>query len=90
VSDTKELSDALRAIGAQVAISCDLPLSEAPENPNLVNVYFDGRVVPNDEADGWHYTGEQSIQFQGSACALLGSGDVLNVQVLSGCPTVVR
>lgn len=89
VSDTQALNAALREIGARVAISCDLPLAETPENPNLVNVYFDGRVVESDEANGWHYSGAQSIQFQGEACALLGSGDVLNVQVLSGCPTVV-
>jgi hypothetical protein len=90
VTDTKELSQALRSIGAQVAISCDLPLSTAPENPELVNVYFDDRVVPSNETDGWHYTGKKSIQFVGDACAHLSSGDVLNVQVLSGCPTVVR
>ncbi len=90
VSDTTELSAALRSIGAQVAISCDLPLAESPENPDLVNVYFDNQVVPSDPSDGWHYTGENSIQFKGDACTRLTSGDVLNVQVLSGCPTVVR
>lgn len=90
VSDTDELTFALRSIGAQVAISCDLPLSEAPEDPELVNVYFDDEVVPSNGRDGWHFTGDQSIQFRGAACAKLGSGDVLNVQVLTGCPTVVR
>ncbi len=90
VSDTNELSQALRSIGAQVAISCDLPLSTAPENPELVNVYFDDQVVPSSETDGWQYTGKKSIQFEGDACTRLSSGDVLNVQVLSGCPTVVR
>ncbi|MEO6601271.1 MAG: VWA domain-containing protein, partial [Polyangiaceae bacterium] len=90
VSDTNELSQALRSIGAQVAISCDLPLSTAPENPELVNVYFDDQVVPSSDTDGWQYTGKKSIQFEGGACTRLTSGDVLNVQVLTGCPTVVR
>ncbi len=90
VSDTTELSEALRSIGAQVAISCDLPLSETPENPELVNVYFDNQVVPSDPSDGWQYTDEKEIQFRGAACTRLTGGDVLNVQVLSGCPTVVR
>lgn len=90
VSDTNELNLALLRIGAQVAISCDLPLGKVPDNPELVNVYFDHRVVPKDAQDGWVYSGEQSIQLRGSACAELGSGDVLNVQVLSGCPTLVR
>jgi hypothetical protein len=90
VSDTNELSEALRSIGAQVAISCDLPLSAAPEDPELVNVYFDDQVVPSSDTDGWQYLGKKSIQFEGDACTRLSSGDVLNVQVLSGCPTVVR
>ena len=89
VSDTNELSQALRSIGAQVAISCDLPLSDAPEDPELVNVYFDNEVVPKGD-DGWQYSGDKSILIQGAACTKLSSGDVLNVQVLSGCPTVVR
>jgi hypothetical protein len=90
VSDTNELTLALRSIGAQVAISCDLPLSETPENPELVNVYFDDQVVPKSDDDGWRYKGEDRIEFVGATCDALSSGDVLNVQVLSGCPTVVR
>ena len=68
VSDTDELSVALRSIGAQVAISCDLPLSETPENPELVNVYFDDQVVPKSDDDGWRYDGENKIQFVGATC----------------------
>ncbi len=90
VSDTDELSLALRSIGAQVAISCDLPLSETPEDPALVNVYFDDRVVPKSDDDGWRYSGKDRIEFVGATCDTLSSGDVLNVQVRSGCPTVVR
>ena len=91
VSDTNALTEALRSIGAQVAISCDLPLAQVPEHPELVNVYFDDQVVLNDVSDGWHYSADQSgIQFQGTACTQLSSGNVLNVQVLSGCPTMVR
>ncbi|MEI9937069.1 MAG: hypothetical protein WDO69_07575 [Pseudomonadota bacterium] len=90
VSDTSALSLALRSIGAQVAISCDLPLSETPENPDLVNVYFDDQVVPKSDDDGWRYSEENSIEFVGPTCDRLSSGDVLNVQVVSGCPTVLR
>jgi len=89
VTDTTELSDALKAIGAQVAINCDLPLAEKPDDPGLVNVYFDSRVVPKGDTDGWLWSSDSSIQFHGSACSQLTSGDVLNVQVRSGCPTVV-
>jgi hypothetical protein len=90
VSDTSQLSDVLRGIGAQVAISCDLPLATAPDDPNLVNVYFDNQVVANDDRNGWHYSGDSSIQFKGAACTQLSSGDVLRVQVLYGCPTQLR
>jgi hypothetical protein len=90
VSDTNQLSEALRSIGAHVAITCDLPLADTPDDPDLVNVYFDDRVVPASSKDGWHYTGEKSIQFTGEACDELSSGNVLNVQVLAGCPTLVR
>ncbi|HKO46692.1 MAG TPA: vWA domain-containing protein [Polyangiaceae bacterium] len=90
VSDTNELSQALRSIGAQVAISCDLPLSETPEDSALVNVYFDDQVVPKSDDDGWRYSGQDRIEFVGAACDTLTAGDVLNVQVLAGCPSVVR
>lgn len=90
VSDTAELDQALHSIGAQVAISCDLPLSSPPEDPALVNVYFDDQVVPKSDEDGWRFSASDQIQFVGPACAALSAGDVLNVQVLSGCPTVVR
>lgn len=90
VSDTDQLTAALRAIGAQVAISCDLPLSATPEDPGLVNVYFDDQVVPKSDVDGWRYLDENTIQFVGTTCDTLTAGNVLNVQVLSGCPSVVR
>src|SRR6185369_3131284 len=79
-----QLTAALRSIGAQVAISCDLPLSETPEDPDLVNVYFDDQVVPKSDADGWRYRDENTIQFVGATCDALAAGDVLNVQVFSG------
>ena len=90
VSDTDQLSFALRSIGAQVAISCDLPLTETPPDPDLVNVYFDDQVVPKSDEDGWRYSAENSIQFVGATCERLSSGEVLSVQVQSGCPTVLR
>jgi len=90
VADTDELSAALRAIGAQVAISCDLPLAKTPEDPDLVNVYFDDQIIPKSDDDGWRYTDDSSIEFVGPTCDALSSGNVLNVQVLSGCPTLLR
>jgi hypothetical protein len=90
VSDTSDLTAALTAIGAQVAITCDLPLSSLPPDESLVNVYFDNQLVPYDATNGWQWSGADSIQIVGAACSTLSSGNVLNVQVLAGCPTVVR
>ena len=91
VTDTAELTLALKAIGAQVAISCSLPLAAQPDDVGYVNVYFDGQAVPFDASDGWQWASDQtSIEFVGSACDTLSSGNVLNVQVLGGCKTVVR
>jgi hypothetical protein len=90
VTDTSELTAALTAIGAQVAITCDLPLAMAPADESLVNVYFDDQIVPFDATNGWQWASGNSIQIVGAACTTLSSGNVLNVQVLSGCPTVVR
>lgn len=91
VSDTEELTLALKSIGARVAITCNLPLAAQPNDIGFVNVYFDGQNVPFDASDGWQWAdGENSIQFEGAACSTLSSGNVLNVQVLSGCKTVVR
>jgi hypothetical protein len=90
VSDTDDLTEALKTIGAHVAITCDLPLASKPADESLVNVYFDDQTVPFDATNGWQWTGDSSIQFVGTACDTLSSGNVLDVQVLSGCPTVVR
>jgi len=90
VSDTEDLTAALKAIGAKVSIACDLPLSVKPEDVGMVNVYFDGVTVPFDPTDGWQWVlGKNSIRFEGAACSTLSSGNVLQVQVLAGCPTVV-
>ncbi len=90
VSDATELSVALKEIGVQVAISCSIELDFEPEDPKLVNVYFDKKVLPQDIGDGWKWTGPTSIEIVGPACDKLKSGDVFEVQVVGGCPTTVR
>jgi len=60
VSDTNELSDALRTIGAHVAITCDSPLSNAPANQFGEWCISMTGFVPSSDKDGWHYTGERA------------------------------
>jgi hypothetical protein len=90
VTDGDELAEAVRQIGVSVAITCDIALNAAPPDPKLVNVYFDNSLLTFDELDGWAWTGEASLQIRGAACDKLLSGDVLQVQIVAGCPTVVR
>ncbi len=88
-ADATDLATHLRAIGAEVAIDCDIDLDETPPDPALVNVYLDAVVLPSDEERGWYFTTPDSIRVVGEPCSQLESGDVLNVQVVAGCPTEI-
>jgi hypothetical protein len=90
VTGSDELADTLRQIGVSVSITCDIALNEAPPDRELVNVYFDTTLLPSDELDGWAWTSDTGIQIRGLACERLLSGEVLQVQIVAGCPTVVR
>lgn len=88
-TDTESLTEALFGIGTGVAIRCDLALEQVPPDQDRVNVYFDGEIVPFGD-DGWTWTSDQSIEILGESCERLRSGTVFEVQILSGCATVVR
>jgi hypothetical protein len=90
VSDALELSEAIRSIGVSVALTCEIELEDAPEDPAYVNVYLDKRAVALDAEDGFAWTGEKSIELRGETCDRLLLGDVLEVEVTFGCPTIVK
>ncbi|HEX2871925.1 MAG TPA: hypothetical protein VHP33_11725 [Polyangiaceae bacterium] len=90
VADTDALEQALKAIAASVAISCEIPLDYEPPDPDFVNVYFDGKVVEYDPEAGWEWTEDGHVAIRGTACERLSKGDVLEVQILAGCKTVVK
>jgi hypothetical protein len=90
VADTDVLEASLKGIAASVSISCDIPLDYDPPDPNFVNVYFDGVLVEYDPKDGWEWTKDGHVAIRGSSCDELSAGDVLEVQVLAGCKTVVK
>jgi len=90
VADTGALEQALKGIAASVAISCEIPLDYEPPEPDFVNVYFDGKVVAYDAEAGWEWTEDGRIAIRGAACEQLSAGDVLEVQILAGCKTVVK
>jgi hypothetical protein len=89
-SDADQLIATVSQLGLGVASSCTLQLAEAPPDPALVNVFFDGQLVPADPVDGWTFSDAQSVQLLGSACELLKAGEVLQADIVAGCPVVIR
>ena len=90
VADQEALSAALLEIGSAVTIPCEVELEAPPANPALVNVYFDGQLVPRDVENGWDYGGDTALTLAGDACARLQAGAVHEVQIAYGCETIVR
>lgn len=86
VDDLGTLSAILSA-AAGSAIPCEFTLDAAPEVPDYTNVYFDQDVVKQDAANGWTWASPTTITLHGAACNQLHSGDVGQVQIVSGCPT---
>jgi hypothetical protein len=78
---------ALKKIAAKIVATCEFKLKEAPAQANLVNVYFDEKVLPQDPTNGWKIEGP-TVTLLGDACNKVLSGDVLDVRIIAGCPTV--
>ncbi|MBN2197284.1 MAG: VWA domain-containing protein [Polyangiaceae bacterium] len=90
IDNATTLSERLREIGADVAVTCELALESAPPDPEMVNVYLDREILAADPENGWVFAGEADLELRGDACARLERGEVLNVQVVAGCPTEIR
>jgi hypothetical protein len=78
---------ALKKIAAQIVATCEFKLTTVPAQPNQVNVYFDEVVVPADPVNGWKIDG-QTVTLLGDSCKKVLAGDVLDVRIITGCPTV--
>jgi hypothetical protein len=90
VGDSDALSATVSELGVTVAMSCTIELATPPPDPDLVNLFFDEQLVPSDPIDGWTFVGDKSVQVQGAACALLEGGQVLQADLIAGCPIVIR
>jgi hypothetical protein len=90
VADADALVQTVSALGSTVALGCSIQLREPPPDPALVNLFFDGELIPSDPVDGWTFSDTTSIEVHGAACALLENGDVLQADVIAGCPIVIR
>ncbi len=86
---TTAFAAALSEVAAKITATCQFDLASAPPDPGLVNVYLDGKVVPQDPVDGWRLDGAQ-VNLLGAACDRVLRGDALDVRVVAGCPTLIR
>ena len=77
----------LKKIAAKIIATCEYKLKDAPAAPDRVNVYLDSVVVPKDPVSGWKIEGG-TVTLLGSTCSKVLSGDVLDVRIIAGCPTV--
>lgn len=85
-SETDILS-ALKRVAAQIVATCEFTLKETPGDPNLVNVYLDEKILPKDPLNGWRIDGP-TVTLLGAACQSILAGDVFDVRIIAGCPTV--
>lgn len=90
VADADELLQTVIALGGAVALSCTIELREPPPDPALVNLFFDGQLIPSDPLEGWTFTNQTTVQVQGAACELLTAGEVLQADVIAGCPSIIQ
>lgn len=86
-SSSAALLSTLKKIAAKIVATCEFTLKAAPMQPNLVNVYLDEVVLPHDPANGWKIDGDK-VTLLGSACTKVLEGDVFDVRIITGCPTV--
>jgi hypothetical protein len=86
--DAQSLVDAFADIAGSV-LSCSYVLDMVPPDPAELYVYINGMAIPRDvtHTDGWDYDPmTNQITFYGPACDLLQSGQVMDLEIIFGCP----
>jgi hypothetical protein len=81
------LLTALKKIAAQIVATCEFKLTTTPAQANQVNVYLDELVLPKDPVNGWKIEGPV-VTLLGDSCTKVLAGDILDVRIITGCPTV--
>jgi hypothetical protein len=96
--DGPGLAAALESIASSV-ITCDYVLDavEPTADPEVVNFYVDGTVVPMDASctetsgNGWHWLDDAhtTVEFCGDYCTQIRGGTVGTITATFGCPTIL-
>lgn len=92
VDSPDALKDALQKISGIVA-SCTfgvkVRLDAGRPDPQNIAVFLDGERLPNDDADGWVLTNNDTeVELKGKYCTAIKSGAGTKVQVLVGCAPI--
>jgi hypothetical protein len=82
-----QLLTTIRKVAAKILATCEFKLKQAPDAPDNVNVYLDEKVLPKDPVNGWKIEGD-TVTLLGTTCDQVKNGDVLDVRIIVGCPTV--
>jgi hypothetical protein len=88
-ADEQALFAAMSQIAAQITGSCTLTLDKAPPDPSLVNVFLNGNAIPQSGPNGWTLSGK-TVTILGTSCQAILNGEVLDVRVVAGCPTLTH
>lgn len=88
-ADEQALFSAMSQIAAKVTGSCTITLDHTPPDPTQVNVFLNGSAIPQSGPNGWTLSGT-TVTILGSSCQAILDGDVLDVRVVAGCPTVTH
>jgi len=96
--DSTALEDAFNDIASYV-VTCvfDVQSPAATANPDDVNFYFDGDVVPMNEGcggsgAGWQWVDDEhtQVEFCAASCDEITDGDPPAISATWGCPTIVE
>ena len=85
-TDQAAFEAALRNVAARVTGRCTMQLNAAPTDPGLVNVFLNEKPLAQD--GNWTLTGQTVTIVDPKSCQSILNGDVLDVRVVVGCPTV--
>jgi hypothetical protein len=89
VTGESGLADAFKTITTSLVSSCDVPLDQAPQDKNAINVAIDCSPLPqtSGEVANWAYDeATQSIQILGAKCDQIKASGVNRIDVVNGCP----
>jgi hypothetical protein len=88
-----ELTETFREITTELVRSCEIELTEQPDNLNLVNVAVDCEIIPMgtpaDEGDRWYFDNPDDptkIIIDGPICLTIQQEGVERIDTVFGCP----